>query len=276
MDAALEEASRTSGAGMLRTLFQIVVPILLPTILAVMLLGIIRSLQAFEIELILGTPAGIDVYSTVIYRAVSQEPPLYGVASVMALSFLGLLVPFIVMQQWLGGRRTRTTVTGKFSARLHDLGRWRLPLFWIVLLLLAVMTVMPVVFLVIGSFMKIFGHFGLPEPWTIKHWSNALSHPQVLRSLWNTLILGGGSAAIGMLIFSLLAYLVVKTRFLGRQSLDFLTWLPTAIPGVVISLGFLFLFVGTPIFRPLYGTMWVLIIAEIGRASCRERVCQYV
>src|SRR3546814_11516519 len=81
MDAALEEASRTSGAGMLRTLFQIVVPILLPTILAVMLLGIIRSLQAFEIELILGTPAGIDVYSTVIYRAVSQEPPLYGVAS---------------------------------------------------------------------------------------------------------------------------------------------------------------------------------------------------
>src|SRR3546814_9826679 len=113
---------------MLQTLLRIVVPILAPTILAVMLLGIIRSMQDFEIELILGTPAGIDVYSTVIYRAVSQEPPLYGVASVMAMSFLGILVPFIVMQQWLGGRRTRPTVTGKFSARLHALGRWRFPL----------------------------------------------------------------------------------------------------------------------------------------------------
>src|SRR3546814_20627958 len=103
------------------------------------------------------------------------------------------------------------------------------------------MTVMPVIFLIIGSFMKIFGHFGLPEPWTIKHWSNALSHPQVLRSLWNTLILGGGSAAIGMLVFSLLAYLVVQTKFLGRPRLDFLTLIPTGLPGAVIALGQLFL-----------------------------------
>ena len=57
MDAALEEVSRTSGAGTIGTLWRIVVPILAPTILAVMLLGIIRSMQAFEVELILGTPA---------------------------------------------------------------------------------------------------------------------------------------------------------------------------------------------------------------------------
>lgn len=263
MDAALEEASRTSGATTFGTMARIVIPILAPTILAVVLLGIIRSMQAFEVELILGTPASIDVYSTIIYRAISQQPPLYGVASVMAMSFLGLLIPFIVLQQWLGQRRGHATVTGKFSARLHDLGRWKWPLFWVMAVMIAIMTVLPIGMLLMGSFMKLFGHFNLPEPWTTNHWVAALGAPRVLSALNNTLLLGAGSAVAGMIVFSLLAYMIVKTRFYGRHVLDFLTWLPTSIPGIVISLGFLFLFVGTPIFRPLYGTMWVLIIAVL-------------
>ena len=53
--------------------------------------------QSSEVELILGTPAQIDVYSTVIYRAINQEPPLHGLASVLSIAFLGLIVPFVLL-----------------------------------------------------------------------------------------------------------------------------------------------------------------------------------
>src|SRR5207244_12282621 len=66
LDAALEESSRISGASGRHTFFHIIVPIMAPAILVTTILGIIRSLEAFEIELLLGTPIGLQVYSTKI------------------------------------------------------------------------------------------------------------------------------------------------------------------------------------------------------------------
>ncbi|HEY4134837.1 MAG TPA: iron ABC transporter permease [Alphaproteobacteria bacterium] len=263
MDSALEESSRACGANMLKTLTRIVVPIMLPTIVMVMLLGMIRSMHAFEIELILGPPANIDVYSTLIYRVMKQEPPLYGIASVMSILFVTIIIPFVLAQHWYGNKHSHSTVGGKFSLRLQDLGGWKWPIFWLLMLLVLVMTVVPLVVLVFGSFMKIFGMFDLPNPWTTRHWIAALSRQDLKQSLINSLSLGLGSAAVGMVLFSVVAYVSVKTRYFGRGLLDFLTWLPTMIPGIVISLGFLQMFVGTPVFRPIYGTIWVLIIAVV-------------
>ena len=80
MDAALEDAARASGAPIFKTLLHIVVPIMMPTIIVVTLLGLIRSMQAFEIELILGSPVRIEVYTTAIYKAINAQPPGHGVS----------------------------------------------------------------------------------------------------------------------------------------------------------------------------------------------------
>jgi iron(III) transport system permease protein len=264
MDAALEESARTCGTGIARTLLKIVVPIMLPTIVVVVFLGLIRAMQAFEIELVLGTPAGIDVYSTVIYRAMRQEPPLYGQASVLSLLFFAILVPFVCVQQWFVHRRTHGVIGGKFSTRTADLGRWRWPAFGAIVALLAVMTVVPTVMLVLGGFMKIFGDFGTTGGiWTLDHWQNALGRSDLLRSFANTLELGALSAVFGMALYTVIAYVTVKTAYRARGVLDFLTWIPTVIPGIVLSLGFLQMFLMTPALRPLYGTIWSLVIAVV-------------
>lgn len=263
MDASMEESARTCGSGLLGTLRGIVVPIMIPTILVVLLLGMIRSLQSFEIELILGTPASIDVYSTVIYRAMRQEPPLYGEASALSICLLALVIPFVLLQQRFARDHSHATLGGRFSVRLQDLGRWKWPLFSLLAALLAFMTIIPAVVLVAGSFMKMFGNFDLPDPWTTKNWIDALSRDDLVHSLVNTLLLGAGSAVIGMVLFSVLAYLLVRTRLSGRNVLDFLTWMLAIIPGIVISLAFLQMFVKIPLLRPLYGTVWILIIAVV-------------
>ena len=261
MDASLEEASRVAGVGPLRTLARIVIPVMSPAIMVVMIMSIIHLLETFEIEQVLGLPSRFYVYSTMIYRLLQIEPPQYGAATALAVMILVAMVPLILLQQKMSRSRRYTTVTGQFKAQQFALGAWKWPAFAFVLGLGFFFTLLPVLFLGLATFMRLFGFFNLPDPWTLSHWSRVLTDPIFLRSLVNTLLLGAGTTVLAILCYPLIAYIAVRTRYWGRQILDFLSWLPIAIPGMILGLGFLGLFLDTPVFRPLYGTLFVLILA---------------
>jgi iron(III) transport system permease protein len=176
------------------------------------------------------------------------------------MAILLIMLPAIILQQWYAGRRSYATVGGKFVARTTRLRRWRWPLFGVVLALVLLMTVLPTTLVVMGTFMTLFGFFGIPEVWTIKNWQTALGNPTLLTATANTLSIAGGAAVLAMSAFTAIAYITVRTRYLARGALDFLVWLPSTIPGIILSLGFLWLFLGTPFLRPLYGTTYVLIL----------------
>jgi iron(III) transport system permease protein len=273
MDASLEEASRTSGAGTLGTLFRVAIPLIAPTVLVVLLIGMIRSLEAFEIELVLGTPANIDVYSTVIYRSVLRPPLQFGEATVLSMMILAIMLPLVAVQQWYTGRRSHATVSGKFRSHLTRLGAWRWPLFALVLSLVLVMTVLPIALVVTGTFMKIFGQFGLADAWTLDHWRAALASSNFTRAMINSIIIAGGTALLAMALCSSIAYIIVRSAFAGRGVLDFLVWLPSTLPGIVIGLGYLWLFLGTPWLRPIYGTTFLLVlVAALGSMTLTTQV----
>ena len=62
-------------------------------------------------------------------------------------------------------------MTGRgFSTRPTRLGRWRYPAFALVLSFALVITVLPTILLVTGTFMKLFGFFNIAEPWTLENW----------------------------------------------------------------------------------------------------------
>ena len=82
-------------------------------------------------------------------------------------------------------------------------------------------------------------------------------------SLRNTLVLAVGTAVTAVFLHSLIAYIAVRTRYAGRRLLDFVSWLPFTVPGVILGLALLWLFLGTPVLRPLYGTTAVLIAAGL-------------
>jgi iron(III) transport system permease protein len=260
LDAALEEASLVSGASTLGTLARVVVPLLAPAILVVTILSTIRAFESFEIELVLGSPSHIDVFSTRIYSIARREPPEYGIATALSMAILVLMLPAIVFQQWYSGRRSHATLGGKFVARVTRLRRWRWPLFGMVLAMVLFMTILPTALVVMGTFMTLFGFFGIPEVWTLKNWQTALNSSALLSALANTLIIAGGGSLVAMSAFTVIAYITVRTRFAGRGLLDLLVWLPSTVPGIILSLGFLWLFLGTPFLRPLYGTTFVLIL----------------
>lgn len=260
LDAALEEASTSAGASILRTFRHIIIPVMAPAILVAFVLGMIRALESFEVELILGLPAGIEVIGTVIYRYANAAPPNYSGASVVGVMTVLFFVPFVVWQQRYTGRRSYTTMTGRMSARRRQLGRWKWPAFGLVAFIVGLMTVFPVAMVVLGTFMRRFGQFTIPEPWTLDNWSKVLASRQLVSGLGNSLILAASTAVIAMVLFSILAYIIVNTRLRGRPLLDFFVWLPSMMPGVVVSLAYVILFLSVPVLRPAYGTIFILLV----------------
>lgn len=261
MDAALEEAGRVSGASNLRTALCITLPLMISPLALVFGLQLLRIFQSFETELLVGTPFNFFVLSTRVYNLVRGDAPNYGEATALASITLLVIALIIPVQRWIIQRRRYTTITGQFRPGLIDLGRWNYFFFGLISLLLFLMTLGPVGVLLLGSFMTRVGFFLLG--YTTDHWQFVLHDTVFLQALRATLVLATTAAFLSPLLFSILAYILVRTRLPGRFALDFIIWASAAIPGILSSLGLLFIFLGTPLLNFLYGTLWALLIVVI-------------
>ncbi|MGZ9152583.1 MAG: ABC transporter permease [Candidatus Binatia bacterium] len=261
MDSTLEEAARVGGASNLRTLFKVTLPLMISPMMMVFALQLLRVFQSFETEYLLGMPFGFFVYSTKIFSLVRNQVPNYGEATVLASLTLAIIVLIIPLQRWILERRRYTTITGSFRPGLIDLGKWNYIACAILITLLALLTVGPMVILVLGSFMQRIGYFVLG--FTLEHWRFVLTDPVFVKALRTTLTLALTAALLSPLIFSVLAYILVRTKLPGRSALDLMIWSAGAIPGILAGLGLLWMFIGTPGLNALFGTIWALIIVVI-------------
>lgn len=265
MDAALEDAARTSGSSNAGVLMRITIPILAPAILASTALGFIRSLESLEIEMVLGIPAGIYVVPTKIWDYIHWEPPLYDRATALCAIFLFFVFFLIWLHRIFLRGRQFTTITGRsYIVRTFPLGRWRWGVCGLCLLFIIAMILLPLATLIMGTFMEFFGNFDTEKVWTARHWVAVFTDPVFLRSLKNTLLLGLGAGIVGALLYSVISYLIVRTRLYGRGLVDVLSWLPWALPGVLISLALLWAVLGSGDYvKLIYGTVSLLVLAVI-------------
>lgn len=262
MDSSLEEAARTAGASPLTTIRHVVVPLMWPALLVMLLLGTVAGMNAFEVEQALGVPARFFVYSTKMFGFIKASPAEYAHATVLGVLVLGALVPFIVLQQLLT-RRRYTTVSGQMKTRPVALRRWRWPAFALVVVVLALVTVLPTGFMFLAGFMNLFGFFDLPQVWSTRHWVAVLTDPTFVTALRNTLIVSTGTAVVAVGLYTIIAYIIVRSNFFGRRLISFLSWLPFPVPGIILGLGFLWFTFSVPFLTPLYGSVWLLMIVNV-------------
>jgi iron(III) transport system permease protein len=265
LGATLEEAARVAGANTTTMLWRITLPVLAPMILAVSVLSFIRGLQSFNTELLLGTPSGIYVYSTKIYDFLHREPRAYGEATALGSVFLFVLATLLFFYwRYLSGNKKFTVVTGQgYSTMRVKLGKWRYVALGGCTLYIVIMMLLPLTFLVIGSFMRRYGFFNITSPFTFNHWHNMLADPIFLVALKNSLIIATVTAAGGILLYSAIAYLLVSRRTITASLLESLCWMPHVLPGILLSLSVLWLFLATPLRYFLYGSVWGIAFALI-------------
>jgi len=264
MDSALEEAGRMSGASTMRTMFRITLPLMMPPILVVFMLKMARIMQSFEIEQILGTPINFFIYSTKIYNFMRlYEPPKYGIAAALASVTLLVVVFIIVAQRKLLGRRQYTTITGQYRPGVINLGRMQPVVFTLIVILAAMLTVVPTLTLIGGSFMTRVGFFEATPLLTTEHWELVLRDRGFMRALMTTLTMASTTAVVSPLLFSIVAYVLVRTKWPGRAMLDGIFWMSAAIPGILAGLGLLIMFLNTPFLSLINGTIYALVLVVI-------------
>ncbi len=146
------------------------------------------------------------------------------------------------------------------------LGRWRYPVTGLVLGYFGISFVLPFLALLFVSTQPYYAALSRSSlsRASLAAYKDVFSDPVVLTSVKNSLVLAIGVATVAMLIMAVLAWVVLRTRLRGRRLLDHLTFVPIAVPGLVLGIALLVVYLRVPI--AIYGTLWILFIAYFTRA----------
>jgi iron(III) transport system permease protein len=267
MDPALEESALMSGARLPIVFRRITLPLVRPGLYAAILIMAVKALEAFEVPALLGIPAGTWVFTSRIWRVLSGFPTDYGQAGAYSLTLLAITTVGVFFQTRLSRRgKAFQTITGKgFRPRAMPLGKWRWPATAAVCVYFFVAVIMPIAVLLYASTQRFYTVPSLDSlsTMTLDNYRYILDHPQAMRAARNSLVLGIGSATAVMFGMAIISWIVVRTRLPGRWLLDNLAFLPLVIPGLVLGVALLFVYLRAPL--PIYGTLWILFIAYLTR-----------
>jgi iron(III) transport system permease protein len=262
MDTSLEEAAYAAGARPLQVVCRVTAPLMLFPVLSSLLLCFVLSIEQFAIPAMVGIPGHVHTLATELYLLTNYSPPNTGLAAAVGLSMSAVTGLSILAQRRIVHRRLAPTVTGRgYRIRPLALGRWRWVAETACLLYVLLAFVIPALALVYTSFIKFFVANPFEAAWTLRNYHLLWTNPATFRSFWNTMLVAGGGAVLGLALGVLVAYATQRLKPRGHRALDILANLPFGIPGIVIGLGFLWSYV----YLPVYGTLWVLVFCYVAR-----------
>jgi iron(III) transport system permease protein len=268
MDPSLEESAIMSGAPLRKVFFRITLPLARPALYAAILIMAVRTLESFEVPAVLGLNQHIWVFTSRIWSTLNAVPPDYSTAGAYAMSLLVLTSIGVFWHGRLTKRsRAYQTVTGKgFRPRPIPLGKWKWPATALIFAYFVVSVVLPLAILFYASMQS---YYAPPTGYTLTHgtWDNyktVFHDPLVQHGFKNSVILALASATVVMLIAAVASWIVVRTKLRGRWLIDNLAFLPLTIPGLVLGVAILSIYLRTP-WLPIYGTLWILFIAYLTR-----------
>jgi iron(III) transport system permease protein len=263
VDASYEEAAQILGAGRLRTAMLVTLPLIAPAVLAGTLLAFVNAIALFGSQAILGLPGRIVTLPTRIY-ALFDYPPQYGLASALSLMFIIITVAALYLQHRFLARRSYVTVGGKGARpQLIDLG----PMRWVLLAFCALVFAVAIV-LPYGALIAV----SLSKSWGLSFWKNLtldnyrfvlFEYNVTQRAILNSLLLATLAATIAVLLGSVIGWIDVRTRAVGRRLLDYAALAPLGLPGIVMAVALIQFWLAMPV--ALYGTLTILLLAYVGR-----------
>jgi iron(III) transport system permease protein len=262
MDPALEEASQIMGASRIRTMLRITLPLVVPGVLGAAIFVFAEMLGSFAAALVLGLPSRYYVITTAIYQLVQQYPPKIQIAAAMGVSLFAVMFFMLFLYRRIVMAGSYVTITGKaFRPRVADIGPLRYVLLGVCLLYLFAAVGLPLVTLLYASLQKIAVAFPAAGNWTLENFRVAVTMNAVRSALANSLLLGFGTATIGVVLMGLLAWLIYRSRLPGSGLIEYIVMFPQAVPRLVFAFGLMWAWVVFPI--PIYGTLWLLLLAYL-------------
>jgi len=248
LDPSMEEAAHSLGAGKLHIFFTVTLPLLIPGLLGSFLLLFVESLADLGNPLFIS--GNVEVLSSQIFLAVAGE---YNYQKASALAFV-LLIPTLVVflvQRYIVTRRSYVSVTGKPTGGQilvkEPFIRWPFIIITYAVCLLIVVLYAAIIW---GSFSAAWGQDFTP---TLLWWKQMVTRG--VESILDTTFLSAYATPIAGLTGMVIAFMVVRKKFAGKDAVDFVSNLGGAVPGTILGIGFVLAFSTPPMF-----VVWVLYL----------------
>ena len=264
------EAARVAGAGPVRTLFRVILPLLAPALIAAFALAFVAALGNFGIPALLGIPGRYTTLPVLIWqRLASFGPGMLPAVAVLSALMATVALAAVALQLFLASR-ARTRLSGPPQPPLRfALGRWR-PAAEAALTLTVLATLaLPLAALVGTSLVPAFGVRLTAETATLRNYEEVLIRQEVtLRAFANSTfaaIVAG--ASLGLLAVLAGYFLAAQGGVRRRAGQVFATLaeLAYAVPGIILSIAFILMFL-----RPLpliglslYNTLAIIVLAYL-------------
>lgn len=256
IDPSYEEAARNMGASRWHIFKTIILPLLTPGIANSFLLVFIQTVADFGNAMVIG--GNFTTLAAKVYLQAMGNYDIKGGTALAAVLMMISVIMFVIQKYWVGGR-SYVTVTGKPSRQreLVDDPLLRLivggPCIVISLFILLLYILIPY-----GSMVTLWGIDYTP---TFKHYQYVMSLG--LKPIIDTTYLSLLSMPITGVLGMVIAFLIVRKRFLGRGMIEFTSMLSMAIPGTVIGMGYILAYNQEPLI--LTGTASIIILSFLFR-----------
>jgi iron(III) transport system permease protein len=257
-DPSLEESAYIAGSKPMNTMFKITFPLAMPAFMSAFVLNFLRGLRSFETPVLQGTPGNIKVFVSRVYDSMALE-----FNTGLATAYSVVLVVLSVITLYFYVRATRfseryATITGKgYRVRVINIGPWKYLTFLAVFLYFLAGILIPFIVLIVVSMIPYYDYdtfMKFPTNAVLTNYFTVLRHPSFVTGLYNSLVLSVSIAIITVLAGITMAFTIYRTRAWGTKLFEFIGTLPLAFPPLVLSVGLVIIFIGTP----LYNSLWAL------------------
>lgn len=260
IDRAMEEAAQNLGSSGFRLFRRIVFPLAMPGYLAGASLVFVKVFDDLATPLLLNVK---DMLAPQAYLRVTS----IGIADPMGYVISVVLIVASVTAMWLSaralkGRDYATTQRGGGGLAKREMSGWEAVLGYGTVFLILALVLAPHLGLLLLSFATIWSYSPLPDAFTIAHYGRVFGESSVY--IKNTLIYASLAGGIDIVLGVAIAYLVLRTKLIGREWLDWMASAALAIPGVVLGIGYLRTFYGVtlPDGTPL-ASLWITIVLAL-------------
>ena len=260
IDRSMEEAAQNLGCSGFRLFRRVVFPLALPGYVAGASLVFVKVFDDLATPLLLNVK---DLLPPQAYLRITS----IGIADPMGYVIAVVLIVVSVLAMWasalaLASKDYSTLQRGGGGLAKRILRPWESALAYVVVGLILALVLAPHLGLLMLSIATVWSFSPLPDGYTTAHYARVFGESSIY--IKNTLVYSSLAALIDVLIGGAIAYLILRTRLIGRQGLDWAASAALAVPGVVLGIGYLRTFynVQLPDGRPL-ATLWIMIVLAL-------------
>lgn len=257
IDNSILEAAESMGARGINRFFKVILPLLIPTLLAAGLLVFMRAFSDFGTPMLIGE--GYRTFPVLIYtQFISEVGGNAAFASALAILAIIIALSIFLIQKYIADRHS-FSMNSLHPIEPKKVSKGKTAIISFFVYSVVFIAILPQLYLIYTSFLKTSGMIFVPG-YSLDSYRNAFGRMGL--AIFNTIRLPLIALAIVIVFATMISYLAVRKRNIFTSMIDSLSMIPYIVPGTVLGIAFITSFntgIGGTGILAITGTAFIMI-----------------